>query len=174
MRGYGEHGGVGGGGVQDEDDRLGFGVAASQGGYPGAVGLWPGLLGEGVAVSGAVVESGEHRVGAVELVAGTGEVLADRAEVGAPVDAVFQEPGGLRLVCVVAGACVNAQLGLELVADRSGLDEANQTPGKVRFLWLGGQPDGQPPGGDVIDDGPPAVSGRDAVVDQALVKGQVR
>ncbi len=43
---------------------------------------------------GPFVEFGEHRVGSVELVAGGGEVLADRAELSAAVVAVFQEPGG--------------------------------------------------------------------------------
>ena len=139
----------------------------------GAAGLGPGLLRNGVVVSGPVVESGEHRVGSVELIAGPGEVPADRVEFGAPVDAVSQEPGGLLMVRVRAGARVKAQLGLEFLGDRAGLDEADQAPGEVLFLWPGGQPDGQPPGGDVIDDGAPAVSVRDAVVDQALVKGQV-
>ena len=41
-----------------------------------------------------VVELGEFHVGSVDLVADDGEVLADRAEFGAPVVAVFQEPGG--------------------------------------------------------------------------------
>ena len=45
VRGDGEQGDVGGGGVQDEADRLGLGVAAGQGEDPGAVGLGPGLLG---------------------------------------------------------------------------------------------------------------------------------
>ncbi len=60
VRSYGEHGAVGGGGVHDEDDRLGLGVLAGQGKDPRAVGLGPGLLGNGVAVSGPVVESGEY------------------------------------------------------------------------------------------------------------------
>jgi len=60
------------------------------------------------------------------------------------------------------------------LTDRSALHEADQAPGEVLFLWPGGQPDGQPAGGDVIDDGALAVGGGDAVVDQALVKGQVR
>ena len=42
--GDGEDGDVGGGGVQDEADRLGFGVVAGQGEDPGAVGVGPGLL----------------------------------------------------------------------------------------------------------------------------------
>ncbi len=66
----------------------------------------------------------------VELVAGGGEVLADQAEVGPPVDAVFQEPGGLRLVRVGAGVGVFAQLGPEVRMDGSGLDEADQARAK--------------------------------------------
>ena len=85
--------------------------------------------------------------------------------------AVSQEPGGLRLVRVGAGAGVLAQLGLEVRADRAGLDEADQAAGEVRFLGPGGQPDGQPPGGDVVDDGAAAVGVGDAVVDEALVQG---
>jgi hypothetical protein len=102
VSGDGEHGGVSGGGVEDEADHLGFGVAAGQGEDPGAVGLGPGLFGDGVALPGSVVEVCEYLVGSVELVAGGGEVLADRAELGAAVVAVFQEPGGLGLVGVVA------------------------------------------------------------------------
>ena len=66
------------------------------------------------------------------------------------------EPGGLRLVGVVSGAGVDAQLGLERRADRAGFDEADQALGEVRCLRPGGQPDGQPPGGDVIDGPVPA------------------
>ena len=44
VRGDGEHGDVGGGGIEDEADRLGLGVAAGQGEDPGTVGLGPGLL----------------------------------------------------------------------------------------------------------------------------------
>jgi hypothetical protein len=63
------------------------------------------------AVPDPVVELGEFDVGAVDLVADGGEVLADRAELGAPVVAVPQEPGGVRLVGKAAGAGVFAQLG---------------------------------------------------------------
>jgi len=111
MGGYGEHGDVGGGGVQDEADRLGLGVAAGQGQDPGTVGLGPGLLRVDTAVPDPVVELGEFDVGTVDLVADGGEVLADRAELGAPVVAVPQEPGGVRLVGKAAGAGVFAQLG---------------------------------------------------------------
>jgi hypothetical protein len=78
-----------------------------------------------VVVPGLVVEPGEHRVGSVELIAGAGEVPADRAQLGAPVDSVSQEPGGLLMVRVGAGACAEAQLGLEVAADRSGLYEVD-------------------------------------------------
>ena len=44
VRGDGEDGGVGGGGVQDEADRLAVGVAVGQGDDLGSVGLRPGLL----------------------------------------------------------------------------------------------------------------------------------
>jgi hypothetical protein len=54
------------------------------------------------------VELGEDHVGAVDLVAGGGEVLPDRTEFGAPIDGIFQEPGGLRLVRVGAGEGVLA------------------------------------------------------------------
>jgi len=37
------------------------------------------------------------------------------------------------------------------------------------LLRAGGQPDGQPPGGEVIDGATAAVGGHDAVVDEALV-----
>ena len=39
--------------------------------------------------------------------------------------------------------------------------------------WLGGQPDGQPPGGDVIDGAAAGVGFADAVVDEMFVQGQV-
>ena len=87
--------------------------------------------------------------------------------------AVFQEPGGLRLVRVGAGAGVFAQLGLEVRVDRSGFDEADQAVGEVGCLGPGGQPDRQPPGGEVVDDGAAAVGFGDAVVDEPLVQGQV-
>ena len=68
---------------------------------------------------------------------------------------------------------LDAQLHLQIVADRAGLDEADQAVGEVRWLRLGGEPDGQPAGGDVVDDGAAAVGGGDAVADEALVQGQV-
>ena len=77
--------------------------------------------------------AGEQGVGAVDLVAGGAEVLPDRAEVGAAGDAVFHEPGGLRMVGVGGpGAGVDAQLGLQRVADGPGADEADQALGEDR------------------------------------------
>ena len=95
-------------------------------------------LGVGSAVSGAVVEAFEQGVGAVELVAGGGEVLADGADVGAAGDAVLQEAADFGLVGVGAGAGVDAQLGLERVADGAGLDEADEALGEGRGLGAGG------------------------------------
>jgi hypothetical protein len=85
-------------------------------------------------VPGAVVEAFEHGVGAVELVASGGEVLADRADVGTAGDAVLQEAADFGLVGVDAGAGVDAQLGFEGVADGAGLDEADQALGEDRGL----------------------------------------
>jgi hypothetical protein len=141
---------------------------------PGVVVLWPCLLRQSAALPDPLMELREHHVSPVDLIAREAEVLADRAEVGAPAEAVFQEPGGLRPVCVGAGAGVFAQLSLEVRVDRAGFDETDQAVSEVRCLGAGGQPDGQPPGGEVIDDGAPAVSGSDAVADQALVERQVR
>jgi hypothetical protein len=45
VRGEGEHGDAGGGGVKDEGDRAGLGIVAGQGGDAGSVGLGPGRLG---------------------------------------------------------------------------------------------------------------------------------
>ena len=173
VRGDGEDRGVGGGGVQDEADGLAVGVAAGQGEDPGSVGLGPGLSGLSEALPGALAEPGQHDVGAVDLVAGGAEVLAYRAEVSAAADAVVQEPAGLGVVGVGAGAGVDAQLGLERLADRACFGEADQAVGEVRCLRPGGQPDGQPPGGDMIDAAALAVSGGDAVVDKTFVEGQV-
>ena len=117
---------------------------------------------------------GQQGIGAVDLVAGSAEVLPDRAEVGAAGDAVFHQPGGLGLVGVGAGAGVDAQLGLQRVADGAGADEADQVLGEDRRLRPGGQADGQPPGGDVVDGAAPGVGGGDAVADQPLVQRQIR
>ena len=158
--GDGEDGGVGGADVQDQADRVAVGIAIGQGDDRGSVGLGPGLLG-GQALAGSVVEAEEHQVGAVDLVAGGAEVLPDRADGGAAGDAVLHEGGGLGAVGVVAGAGVDAQLGLQRRADRAGFGEADQGLGEDRCLRAGGQPDGQPPGGDMIDRAAAAVCGRD-------------
>jgi hypothetical protein len=55
------------------------------------------------------------------------------------------------------------------MADRAGFDEADQALGEDRGLGPGGKPDGQSPGGEVIDGSPTAVGGGDAVADEALV-----
>jgi hypothetical protein len=73
-------------------------------------------------------------VQAADLVAGDGEVLPDRAKVGAAMQAVSQQPGGLRLVRIGAGAGVLAKLGLEVRGDRSGVDEVDQAMGAVLGL----------------------------------------
>jgi hypothetical protein len=65
------------------------------------------------AVPDPVMELGEDDVGSVDLVTSGGEVLADRPEVGAAVDRVFQQPGGLRVVRIGVRAGVFAELGLE-------------------------------------------------------------
>jgi hypothetical protein len=96
----GEEGYVRRGGVEDEGNGLGFGITAGQGEDAGAVGVGPSLAGVGAALPDLVAVVGEDDVGSVDLVAGGGEVLADRAEFGAPVVAVFQQPGGLRLIRV--------------------------------------------------------------------------
>ena len=134
VRGDGEDRGIGGRGIQDEADGLAFGVPVGQGDDLGSIGLWPGLFGEGEALPGPLVEFCQHQVGPVELVAGGAEVLADRPEMDAAADAVFHEPGGLGVVRIVARARVDAQLGLERLADRSGLDEVDQALGEDRRL----------------------------------------
>ena len=172
--GDGEHGGVSRGGIEDEGDGLAFGVVAGQGHRPGFIDLRSCPLGVRAAVPGPNVGAGEQGIGAVELVAGGGEVLADRADVGAAGDAVLQEPADFGLVGVSAGAGVDAQLGFERVADGAGLDEADQALGEGRGLGAGGEPDGQPPGGEVVDGAALGVGGGDAVVDEPLVQGKVR
>jgi hypothetical protein len=122
---------------------------------------------------GPFVEVGEHQVGPVDLVAGGAEVLADRAQGGAPAGAVFDEPDGLRPVGVGAGAGVDAQLGLQRGGDLAGVDEPDQAAREGGWLRPCGHPDGQPPGGDVINAVAAAVSGVNAVADQTLVQGQV-
>ena len=138
----------------------------------GSVGLGPGRRGA-AALQGPLVDLGQHEVGAVDLVAGSAEVLADPADVVAAGAAVCQQPGSLRLVRVVPRAGVDAQLGLQLRADRAGVDEADQAAGEVGVLGPGGQPDGQPPGGDVVDEAVPGVGDGGAVADEPLVQGQL-
>jgi len=85
----------------------------------------------------SVVEPGQHDVGLVNLVAGGTEILADRPEVGAAADAVFQELGGLGPVGVGAGAGAHAQLHLERRADHAGLGRSG--PGSGGDLFLPGR-----------------------------------
>ena len=125
-------------------------------------------------MSAPVVEAGQHDIGAVDLIAGRAEILADGANVGAAGHAVLHEPGGLRLVGISAGAGMDAQLSLERRADRSGRGELDQAAGEDRRLRPGGQPDGQPPGGEVINAGTPAVGCGNAVADETLIEWQVR
>ena len=123
--GDGEHGGVGGGGVEDEADRAGVGVAAGEGEDRGAVGFRPGLFRVGEALPGPVAECGQHDIGSVDLVAGGAEVRADRADVGASFGAVSQESRGLQLVRVAGGADVDAQVCFEALADAAGFGEVD-------------------------------------------------
>ena len=125
VRSDGEHDGIRRGRVEDKADRLAFRVAVRQSDGPGAIGLRPGRLGLGTAVSAPVVEAGQHDISAVELIAGHAEILADRAKVGAAGHAVLHEPGGLELIGIIAGAGVDAQLCLERWADCSGLGEVD-------------------------------------------------
>ena len=60
------------------------------------------------------------------------------------------------------------------MADGAGFDEADQALGEDWGLRPRGQPDGQPPGGEVVDGTPLAVGGGDAVADEPLVQGKVR
>jgi hypothetical protein len=69
MRGDGEHGDVGGGGVQDQADGLGVGVAPGQGQDPRAIYVGPGLFWVDLALPDPVVEVDEFDVGSVDLVA---------------------------------------------------------------------------------------------------------
>ena len=102
-------------------------------------------------MSGLAVAGSEHDLGAVDLVAGGAEALAERAEVGAAGYAVLHEPGRFGAVGIVARAGVDAQLGLQRGADGSGVDEVDQAAGEVGLLRAGGEPDGQPAGGEVVD-----------------------
>jgi hypothetical protein len=53
--------------------------------------------------------------------------------------------------------------------DYSGLGESDQAAAEVWRLLLCYQPQGHPPGGDVVDGAATAVSRRDAVRDEVLV-----
>jgi hypothetical protein len=53
----------------------------------------------------------------------------------------MHELGSLGLVGVVTGAGADAELGLELALEGSGVDEADQVLGEGRFLRPGCQPD---------------------------------
>ena len=172
--GEGEDGGAGGAGVQDEADGAGAGVVAGQGDNLGTVDLGPGRRGSCHALPHPLTEFGEHEVGAVDLVAGGAEVLPERAQARAAAGAVAVEPGGLEMVRVGAGPGVDAQLGPQLGADRAGAGEAGQAAGEVGVLGAGGQPDGQPPGGDVVDGAVAGVGVGGADVDEPLVLGQVQ
>ena len=172
VRSDGEHDGAGRGRVENEADRPAFRVAVRQSDGPGTIGLGPGRLGLGTAVSAPVVKAGQQDIRTVDLIAGRAEVLADRAKVGAAGNAVLHEPGGLNLVGIGTGTGVDAQLRLECWADRSGGGEVDHAPGENRRLRPGGQPDGQPPGGEVINAG--AVGCDNAVADETLIERQVR
>ena len=80
----------------------------------------------------------------------------------------------MRLVRVGAESVV-AQFVLQMRVDGSGVGEADQAVGEVAFLGAGGQPNGQPPGGDVVDDGAaatsPGLSGAFTSEDSALSIG---
>jgi hypothetical protein len=89
VRGDGEHGDAGRGGVQDERDHAGFGVVAGQGGDRWPARLGPRWLRYLAAVPGAGVSVGKQGIGAIDLVAGSAEILPHRAEVGAAGDAVL-------------------------------------------------------------------------------------
>jgi hypothetical protein len=138
VRGDGEDGDAGGG-VEDDADGLAFGVPVCPATMRGPSVSGQACPRDAVAVSGPVVEACEHDVGAVDLVAGGTEVLADRADVSAAADTVAHETGGLRVVWVGSRAGVDAQLGLQRRADRSGFDEADWALGEDRGLQPGGQ-----------------------------------
>src|SRR5689334_15665297 len=172
--GDGVDGDVRGGGVHDESDGLAVGVVVGQNSHPGPACV---LLGLPRAATGTAPDpvSGisEHKVGAVELVAGGAEAVSDRAGVGAG-DGVAQQAGGLGVVGVGGGAGVAAELVLKVALDGAGVDEAGQALGERRLLRAGGQPDGQPTGGDMVDGAVLGVGDRGSFVDKPFVQGQVR
>ena len=77
--------------------------------------------------------SASIEVGAVDLVAGGTEVLGS-ADVFSAGQAVFQQPGGLRLVRIGPGSGRGCGAGFEVRADRAGVDEPDQAAGEVRLL----------------------------------------
>jgi hypothetical protein len=162
-------GDAGGVGIQDEGEGAGFGVPASQGDDGGGGSIGPSGFGGLDVVAVAVVEFGEHQVGAVELVAGGGEVRAEGVGVGAAGDAVVQEPGSLGAVGVGGGAGVGAQVVVQVAGDGAGLGEGGQGAGEWDWLGTGGDPYGQAAGGDVVDGGAAGGGGEQAVADEVLV-----
>ena len=91
----------------------------------------------GEAFHGPVVEPGEHHAGLVDLIASAAEILADRAEVGAAADGVFQQPTARDGSVLGAGADAHAQLHLERRADHAGLGETAQASGRRPVLTAG-------------------------------------
>jgi hypothetical protein len=77
LGGDGEDGDAGCSGIQDKGDRLSLGVVVGQGNRARLVDLQPRPFGADSAVFSPVVEAFEQGVGAVDLVAGGGEVVAD-------------------------------------------------------------------------------------------------
>ena len=75
VRSDGEHDAVGRGRVEDEADRPASRVEVRQSDGPGTIGLRPGRFGLGPAMSAPVIKAGEHDIGAVDLVAGSAEIL---------------------------------------------------------------------------------------------------
>lgn len=168
--GDGEQDGAGGGLVQDEADRAAIGVGQGQGDEL----RWAGCgFGLGTAFQSALMQLGEHEVSTVDAVTGGAEVTADPADVAAAAVAIPEQLGCLRLGGLVRGQAAQAELAFELVADAAGVDEPGQVAGEVRFLGLGGKPDGQAAGGDVIDEAIAAVRGGEAVGDEPFVLRQV-
>ena len=141
MRGDSEDGDASGGGIKDEADGLVIGALARYGDEAGSLSLRPNLP-WAATVYNPFAEVDQHRIGPVYLVTGGAEILADRAAVGAAVDAVPHKSGSLRLVRISPGAGMDAQLSFERPADRSGPDEPDQGTGEDRRLGPSSQPDG--------------------------------
>ena len=90
VNGDGVHDDVGSGGVKNEANRLALGIPTGQDEDARAVVLWPRLVRDGAPLSDPLMELGKHHISPVDLVARSGEVLPDRAELGAAVDAVLK------------------------------------------------------------------------------------